>query len=228
MTLLLFACNNSGEKEETKAADTTAATPPPAAEAKPAFTPFKIVVIQHKVKNFAKSVAGYFSNDSLLRANGITHIVVARDLKDSNQVFIIDKVDDVEKAKAFFDQPEVKDRMMKAGVSRPAGLTFAEVVRADDSPLQYTDAVSIAHHVKDFDAWQKAFDAEGTATRAANGLIDRIMARDIHDPNTVYLTFQVSDLAKAKARTASPELKKLMADAGVDTPPTIRWVSVQK
>ena len=229
MTLLLFACNNSGEKEETKAADTTAAaTPSPATETKPAFTPFKIVVIQHKVKNFAKSVAGYFSRDSLLRANGITPMVVARDLKDSNQIFIIDKVDDVDKAKAFFDNPKVVETMKNAGVSRAVGYSFAEVVRADDSPLQYTDAVSIAHHVKDFDAWQKAFDAEGTATRAANGLIDRIIARDIHDPNTVYLTFQVSDMAKAKARMASPELKKLMADAGVDTPPTIRWVSVQK
>jgi hypothetical protein len=52
------------------------------------------------------------------------------------------------------------------------------------------------------------------------------MARDFYDPNTVYLTFEVSDMAKAKARMASPELKKIMADAGVDSPPTIRWFKV--
>jgi len=231
MTLFLFACNNGG-KEETKTADTTAATatapPPAAAEAKPAFTPFKVVVIQHKVKNFAKALAGYFSKDSLLSANGIHHLVVARDLKDSNQIFVLDRVDDVDKAKAFFNNPKVVETMSKAGVSRAPGYSFAEVVRYDDSPLQYTDAVSVAHHVKDYDAWLKAFNAEGTAARAANGLIDRIIARDVHDPNTVYLTFQVSDMAKAKARMTSPELKKIMTDAGVDTPPTIRWFSIQK
>jgi len=83
--------------------------------------------------------------------------------------------------------------------------------------------MSVAHHVKDFDAWLKAFDAEGSAARAANGIIDRAILRDFYDPNTVYITSEVSDLAKAKARMSSPELKKAMADAGVDSPPTIRW-----
>jgi hypothetical protein len=116
--------------------------------------------------------------------------------------------------------------MAKAGVSRPPGYSYAEIVRSNESPRKYAEGLSIAHHVKDFDTWLKAYDAEGTAAREANGMIDRGMARDIHDANTVYLTFEVSDMAKAKARMASPELKKIMADAGVDSPPTIRWFKV--
>src|SRR5689334_7577735 len=120
MGLLIVSCNNGTNKEESKAQDTaaaTATTTAPPAETKPAFTPFKVVAIQHKVKNFDKARTGYFSKDSLLQSYGITHLVFARDLKDSNQVFIVDKVQDVDKAKAFFDDPKVEKVMANAGVS---------------------------------------------------------------------------------------------------------------
>ena len=224
--LIFISCNNEPAKEEAKTPDSTATTTTPPAETKPAFTPFKIVAIQHKVKNFEKAVAGYFSRDSLLKSYGITHYVFARDLKDTNQVFAIDKIEDVEKTKEFFNNPKVKDVMAKAGVSRAPGYSYGEMIRGDDSPRKYPEGLSVAHHVKDFDTWLKAFDAEGPSTRAANGIIDRGMARDFYDPNTVYVTFEVSDMTKAKARMSSPELKKIMADAGVDSPPTIRWYRV--
>ena len=228
MGLFFFSCNNEPAKEEAKTPDSTATTTTttPPADAKPAFTPFKVVAIQHKVKNFEKAVAGYFSRDSLLKSYGITHYVFARDLKDTNQVFAIDKIEDVEKTKEFFNNPKVKDVMAKAGVSRPPGYSYGEVVRNEESPRKYAEGMSVAHHVKDYDAWLKAFDAEGAAARAANGVIERAILRDFYDPNTVYVIFEVSDMAKAKARMSSPELKKIMADAGVDSPPTIRWYKV--
>jgi hypothetical protein len=42
----------------------------------------------------------------------------------------------------------------------------------------------------------------------------------------VYVLFVVTDVAKAKARVASPELKKLMTDAGVDEPATVTFFKV--
>ena len=68
--------------------------------------------------------------------------------------------------------------------------------------------------------------AKAPAVRAEHGLIERGIARDFYDPNMIYVMFEISDMEKAKARVASPELKKIMADAGVDTPPTIRWFKV--
>src|SRR5689334_21940410 len=196
MGLILFSCNNGPAKEESKSTDTAAmaqtTAPPP--ETKPEFTPFKIVAIQHKVKNFDKAVAGYFSRDSLLKANGITHLVLARDLKDSNQVFIIDRIENMDSAKAFFKNPKVKEVMAKAGVSWAPGYSYAEMVRSNDAPRQHPEGLSVAHHVKDYNAWLKAFDAEGTAARAANGLIDRGIARDAYDSNMVYIIFEVTDL----------------------------------
>jgi quinol monooxygenase YgiN len=86
----------------------------------------------------------------------------------------------------------------------------------------------ISYHVRNYDAWLKAFDAEGPAVRAENGIIDRGIARDYYDPNLVYILSDVSDMAKSKARVASPESKKILSDAGVETPPTSRWFKVVK
>jgi hypothetical protein len=224
---LLFACNNGPAKEEQKA-DTTATVAPAPAEVKPAFVPFKVVLVQHKVKNFAKAEAEYFGRDSLRLTYGITHYVIGRDSKDSNTVFVMDRIQDVEKAKAFYKLPGATAAMKKAGVMSPPGFTYAEFVTGNDNPVQFLDGMAITHHVKDFGAWMKVFDAEGDSARRANGLITRGIARNLEDSNTVSILFEVSDLAKAKARSSSPELKKIMTDAGVDSPPTVRWFKLIK
>jgi hypothetical protein len=223
VAVLLFSCNNEPAKEETKAADTTATTAAEPAVTKPVFNPFKVVVIQHKVKNFEKAQVGYFNSDSLRKVYGITHYVLGRDLKDSNTVFVMDKIEDVEKAKTFFKLPAVSEAMKKAGVTRAPAYTYAEMVRGNDVPSESALHVAVTHHVKDFDKWLKAFDAEGAATRAANGLIDQGIGRNIYDSNTVSIVFEVNNQEKAKARISSPELKKIMTDAGVDGTPAIRW-----
>ena len=227
LVVLFLSCNSGTGKEETKTADTTAAVAAPA-DVKPAFTPFKVVLIQHLVKNFDKWEVQYFAHDSVRKAYGITHYVIGRDLKESNLVYVIDKMDDLQKAKTFSTLPDLKKAMQKAGVSGPPKFSYAEVVRNDDSPTELTERLRVAHHVKDFDTWLKAYDAEGAAVRSANGLVDRGLARDLVDSNMVYVVFAVSDMAKAKARAASPELKKIMTDAGVDGPPTIRWYRLVK
>ena len=228
VAMILFSCNSGTEKTETPAADTTAAVTPAPAPEKPSFTPFKIFMVQHKVKNFAKWEAAYLAHDSIRKAYGITHMVIGRELKDSNQVFVVDKMDDFEKAQTFAKLPALKDAMMKAGVVDKPGFSYAEMIRGDDSPVETDNRLGVGHHVKDFAAWLKVFDAEGSATRASYGLIDRGLARGLYDSNMVYITFAVTDTAKARARVKSPELKKIMTDAGVDSPPTTRWYKVVK
>ena len=189
--------------------------------------PFKVVILQQKVKNFAKSEAEYFNRDSLRNTYGISHYVIGRDLRDSNNVFVVDKIQDEEKAKSFYALPGAKALMKKAGVSAPPAFTYAEFVRVNDSPLQFTDGLAVSHHVKNYDAWLKAYDSD-EATRKSNGLIERGIARNLYDSNMVSVLFEVSDMTKAKATMASPELKKKMTDAGVDSPPTVRWFKLIK
>jgi hypothetical protein len=228
MIVLFFSCSSGSEKDDTKAADTTAAVVPPPAEVKPAFVPFKVLMIQHKVKDFGKWEDAYLAHDSVRTAYGISHWMIGRDLKDSNMLYVLDKMEDLAKAQTFSKLPNLKDVMKKAGVTSAPGFSYAEIIRSDDSAVESSDRVSVAHHVKDFSTWLKAFDAEGVSTRAANGMVDRLLARSLVDSNMIYIVFAVTDMAKAKARVGSPELKKVMTDAGVDSPPTIRWYRLVK
>lgn len=229
MTVLLFSCSSGPAKDDTKTADTTAAvTTDTIAVAKPAFIPFKVVMIQHKVKDFGKWQEAYLAHDSVRKAYGITHWMIGRDLRDSNLVYILDKMEDLAKAQTFSTLPNLKDTMKKAGVTSVPGFSYAEIIRDNDSAVESSDRISVAHHVKDFATWLKAFDAEGSAARAATGMVDRLLGRSLVDSNMVFIVFAVTDKAKAKARLASPELKKVMTDAGVDSPPTIRWYRLIK
>ena len=224
LMLFIFSCNNAEEKkEEPKAADTTATAETPAP--KP-FEPFKIMLVQHKVKDYTKFMETYQAHDSLRLANGVHKFVVGRGMPDSNAIVVMTKIDDVAKAKAFGSSAGLKEAMKKAGVTGAPSIAFSEVVRVDLSDIPYKDRLMIAHHVKDFDAWLKVYDGEGKDTRASFGLIDRGLARGVDDPNMVYVIFAVSDMAKAKARGESPELKKLMDEAGVDSKPLITTYTV--
>jgi quinol monooxygenase YgiN len=219
--LFFSSCgNNANEKNTANMPDSTSNAIPSAS--------FKAMVVQHGVKDFNTWLAGYNGHDSVRKAFGLTDYKVGRGTDDSNMVVVVEKIDDVQKAKDLASSPELKDAMEKDGVTGSPSFTYVNVVRNDDSPIDQKQRVMVAHHVKDYGAWLKIFDGEGKSARAANGMVDRGISRGIDDPNMVYLVFAVTDMAKVKARIASPEMKKIMTDAGVDGPPTVmfyQWVN---
>lgn len=221
MAALLFACNNSGTTEETKAADTTAAAAP--AEVKPVFKPYKVLTIQTKVKNFGKWHDQFLADDSLRKAYGISDYMIGRDDKDSNMVYVVAKMEDMDKAMTFSKSPALKEAGKMASVVRPPAFSYGEVVRTSDEPSSSMNRLGVSHHVKDYAAWLKVFDAEGASARGSYGVVDQTIARSLIDSNIVYLTFAITDTAKARARMMSPDLKKRMDSSGVDSPPTVRW-----
>ncbi len=225
--LIFVSCNNEPAKEETKTTSeptpTTAKAPEP-----PAFQPFTVTLIQHKVKDFDKWLPVFEADDSARKANGLTEIDLGRGLDNKNEILAAFKIDDVQKAKDFANSPALKKVMQKAGVTGPPLISYITVIRDDNSSVEQKDRLLVSHRVKDFDAWLKVFDGEGKETRARYGLIDRGIARGVDDPNKVYILFVVSDVAKAKARLASPELKKIMTDAGADGPVTTNFFKLTK
>ena len=226
--LTFISCNNNeAAKEETTTTNTDTTTTAKAPEP-PAFQPFTITLIQHKVKNFDKWLPIYKADDSARKANGLTELNLGRGLDNNNEVLVALKADDIQKAKDFAGSPGLKETMKKAGVTGTPVISYITVIRDDSSSVPQEDRLLISHHVKDFDAWLKVYDGEPKETRNGFGLIDRGIARGVDDPNKVYVLFVVSDVAKAKARVASPELKKLMTDAGVDEPATITFFKVVK
>src|SRR5215469_795500 len=107
----LVSCGGNEEKKSSESAtDTTAASSTtstiPASTI--VTTPQNIMVVKHKVSNFAKWKMMYDGDDSARLAGGIHNYVVARGVDDSNMVLVATKIDDVNKGKGFAKNPNLK------------------------------------------------------------------------------------------------------------------------
>lgn len=171
--LALVACNNAGDKTTPSTTDSSSATPA-TAMAEPAASklaaPFDIVEINHTVKDYDKWRPAFNSDSTARKASGLEDMVVARSVDNPNSLLVTLKVSDMEKAKAFAADPRLKDVMEKNGVISKSDINYFHVIRVNPDSKE-NQWVQITHKVKDFDAWVKVFDAEGTATRASFGLV---------------------------------------------------------
>lgn len=188
----------------------------------------KVMMIRHPVKDYNAWKPVYMAHDSVRQAYGLSPLSLGRGAEDANMVIVIERVTDMARAKEFMALPELKTTMDSAGVSGPPAIAFANVVRNDTTDIPQNDRVMITHRVKDFDAWLTVYDNEGRSVRAANGMLDRALARDADDPNTVYIVFAITDKEKAMARMQSDELKKTMTDAGVEGAPSFFYYTLDK
>lgn len=221
----LFSCsNNSSDKTESAPppADTLVASTPtnPSATTEP--KPFNVLLLTHAVKDYAKW-RPIFDADSVSRkAAGMETIVVGREIDKPNNLMTAFTISDMQKVKEFANSSALKEKMKEGGVIGKPSEELLRVIRynPDSHEKQWVD---ISHKVKNFDAWLKVFDQEGTAKRAGEGLVDVVMARGLEDSNLVHLVFDITDMSKAKAALFSPEKKKLMMSAGVEGKPKIAF-----
>lgn len=87
-------------------------------------------------------------------------------------------------------------------------------------------AVLISHRVADYGTWKKAFD-EHKSARVNASCLGHHINRGADDPNMVYIYCPATDTDKAKAFMDSPDLAEIMSDAGVEGPPTIKFMTPQ-
>jgi hypothetical protein len=210
-TVAFLSCKNN----KTEKAEPEKAMPKDTTTAVAVFEPFKVMVVKHKVADYDKWRKEYDAHDSIRTAYTISHYMVGRGADDANIIVTATKFLDLQKAKDFSQLPYLKEAMKKAGVIGKPEFSYYEVIRNDDTPIEQKDRLMITHKVKDFDAWLKVYDAEGTAKRMEEGFIDRGLARSIDDPNMVAIVFAITDMKKAKENIKSEAKKKLMKDAGV-------------
>jgi hypothetical protein len=81
----------------------------------------------------------------------------------------------------------------------------------------------IHHRVRDYAAWRPGYDAH-ESSRVAAGITDGRVYRNADDPNDIVIVANVSDPDKARAWTASDDLKTAMQKAGVLGAPTIHLI----
>jgi len=230
IALLVFSsCGNPADKTTTASGtDTVAAVKDtvPVVAVKPAFKPFDVVEIGHTVKDYAKWKPAFDADSAARMASGLGFIVIGKNQKNPNNLLVVLSVADVQKAKDFAASPRLKEVMRKNGVISKPVVDYFHIIRfsADSTIKQW---VTITHQVKDFNAWVKVFDAEGTATRASYGLSDAVLGRGINDSNSVHIVFDITDMKKAKARFADPKLKALMKEGGVIGEPRVNIYTEQ-
>src|SRR5205814_10348542 len=122
--------------------------------------------------------------------------------------------DDMNKAKAFAKDPSLKKAMQKGGVMGAPSMMFATVVFQDTATISTDLRSSTTFTVKDWDAWQKAFDSS-KQERMDNGIMLRAYGHDVDDNHKVRVVMALTDTAKAFAYWKSDGLKKRMAQSGV-------------
>jgi len=81
----------------------------------------------------------------------------------------------------------------------------------------------VRHKVADFAKWKPVYDAHLSARQKA-GLAEEHLFRNADDPNEVLLLFSMEDLDKAKAFTASNDLRQAMEKSGVRDKPDVYFL----
>jgi cysteinyl-tRNA synthetase len=81
----------------------------------------------------------------------------------------------------------------------------------------------VRHKVADFAKWKPVYDAHLSARQKA-GLKEEHLFRNADDQNEVLLLFSVEDVDKAKAFTASDDLRQAMEKAGVSDKPDVYFL----
>ena len=216
MICLLASCSGGGTENKTStdttAVDTTKMVVAP--KVTTITTPVNMLVVTHKVSNYAKWKVAYDAHDSARLANGIHSYVIGRGFKDSNMIMVALKVDDTVKAKAFAKDPGLKKAMQKGGVMGMPTVTLTTMLFQDTATISSDLRSRTTFMVKDWAAWQKSFE-EGNQERMDNGITTRAYGHNSDNDKKVVLVTAVLDTAKAFAYYKSDMLKKRRAASGV-------------
>jgi hypothetical protein len=216
MIFFLTSCAG-GESEKKTSTDSTAADSSTAVvipKITTITTPQNMMVVNHKVSNYAKWKTGYDAHDSARLVNGIHSYVIGRGLQDSNMILVAVKVDDMAKAKAFAKDPGLKKAMQKGGVTGTPSFAFVTMTFQDTALVASDIRSRTTFTVKDWAAWQKAFE-EGKQERLDNGIAVRAYGHSADDDKKVVLVTVLLDTAKAFTYYKSDMLKKRRAASGV-------------
>ncbi len=224
MATLLFSCNERTDKKvEVTTTDTTINVTAAEPEAVAKLT--NVLIVQHKVANFDKWKPMYESHDSVRNLHGVSKNIIGRGMNDPNMIVIIQKIEDVNKAKELTGSAELKERMKQGGVIGIPTFTYLNVVMNDDNPIEQNARLMMSHKVKDWDAWKKEFDSH-KQVRIDAGLIDRGVGYSLDNNKMVSIVFAVTDMGKVKAFLSSPDLKEKMLQASVDGPSTSLFYNI--
>ena len=105
-----------------------------------------------------------------------------------------------------------------------AGILTVGIIGVVGSAAAENVRLFVRHEVADYAAWRKVFDGFA-ATQKKFGVYSKAVYRSTDDPNDITVTDDFHSLEKAKAFSASAELKAAMEMAGVKGAPQIWYTT---
>jgi hypothetical protein len=152
-------------------------------------------------------------------AQGITRAV-----DNERRIMVWLAVTDVSKAKAFFADKLLRERMKEAGVEGKPEIHLWSNVEAKMDPGQRDlCAALVIARVKDVASFKPAFQATEQA-RASAGIAGYSLSEDVDDKSTAYLYLQSADPAKLKVYLDAKATKRSWRDGGVKGTPAVTLV----
>jgi hypothetical protein len=178
--------------------------------------PATLVYVNHPVADVDAWLAAYDNHEPVRAGHNLSEMWIHEDLDNEGLVHILFGAGDVDAAKHFLAMEDLPVVMQEAGVTGDPTVFMMDldVTTAPESFPESQYNVLVAHEVADWAVWKAAFDADKPAQDAA-GLVSRGIARDLDNPNMLYINFAANDLAAARALMTSEELKSRMLGAGV-------------
>ncbi len=84
------------------------------------------MIVKHRVANFEQWKAVFDSMEGARREHGWTAHSVLRDATDPNMVVIVNRMKDIQRAKAYGSSDALRAAMGKAGVQGPPEIQFLD------------------------------------------------------------------------------------------------------
>jgi quinol monooxygenase YgiN len=216
----------------TSGAELTAAEPPAPEHAEPAanvapepqMPPYGSMVVQ-KVKNYDTWKTAWDADAQARKDAGLTGHMLMRGTADPNVVVVWLPTSDIEKAKTYLGNKELKDKLKQAGVQGKVDVTYASMAGAQMDPKkQGLSGALLTAKVKDFAAFKTAFES-GTQARTDAGIVGYGLSQDVTDKSVAYMYLQSEDAAKVKTYVEAKETKQAWKDAGVVGPAKVTLVT---
>jgi quinol monooxygenase YgiN len=185
--------------------------------------PAAAVVINHDVEDYALWKRAFDRHAATRRTAGIIAAHVNQDAENPNRVSVYLAGTDRARLAAFVGDIALMAAMREAGVTGPPhiiDLTPVEDLTRKDRPLA---GLIIRHQVRDYAAWKRGFDGHANA-RGQAGVVGHAVSRSVRNPDVVVIYLQAEALEALRAFAAAPDLKAVMAAAGVIGAPDLSFV----
>lgn len=221
---VMYSCDSS--KKESTESDTSAENEKLESTETESQSASTAVTVSHSVSDFDVWLTAFNNHDSVRTANGMSSATVHRTASDTNMVTVTVWTKDHASARDFFGKQELKDAMQEAGVNSEPEITFWDVNWArEQRDEQFDEVIFITHEVTDFDQWSQLFN-DHDSIRLENGIVALVTGTNADMPKIAGVYLGIRDKDAAMAFMESPELQKVMKEAGVVGEPDISMLSV--